>query len=127
MNGIKEMTVLEQPATCNLQHCCTSHVENSNMDDDHKSEKTASVFHIYPTTYYSLCPIKSVPLDPSIRKSAGILPKRHGIIVELNDMNSCMYNIKSGRKSLNVQNRVFCRKNRSTSSVKGITRHHGRP
>jgi hypothetical protein len=32
---------------------------------------------------YSLCPIILIPLDPSIRKTSGILPKRHSICIEL--------------------------------------------
>ena len=67
---------------------------------------------------YSLCPILFTPLDPSIRKNSGILSKRHVILVELNETCSCMYNIKCGRKSLNVHNRVCLQKNCGTSIVK---------
>jgi hypothetical protein len=33
--------------------------------------------------YIVLCPIIMIPLDPSIRKTSGILPKRHSICIEL--------------------------------------------
>jgi hypothetical protein len=58
------------------------------------------------------------PLDPSIRKNSGILSKRHVILVELNETCSCIYNIKCGRKSLNVHNRVCLQKNCGTSIAK---------
>jgi hypothetical protein len=77
--------------------------------------------------YYSLCPKKMTPLDTSIRKKSGILSKRHIILVELNESYQCMNNIKCGRKSLYVHNRVFRQKNHRTSIVKRITRHCGHP
>ena len=70
--------------------------------------------HRLPGTLYSLRPKIIVTLDPSIRKNSGILSKRHVILVELNELFSCMYNIKYRRTSLNAHNRVFRQKNRGT-------------
>ena len=47
---------------------------------------------------YSLRPIKK----PHWELYSGILPKRHGILVELNETWTLMYNIQSRRKSLNA-------------------------
>ena len=41
------------------------------------------------------------------RESSGICPKRHAILVELNEPEISMYNIKSGRKSLNAHSSLL--------------------
>ncbi len=53
---------------------------------------------------------KKDPTDNFTRTNSGILPKRHNILVPLNETYALMYNIKCGQKSLNVHNQVFRQK-----------------
>jgi hypothetical protein len=118
-----------------IRYCATSHctykeqytVECTVLLATCMETFVLSVHHTLKFTCYSLCPKKMTPLDTSIRKKSGILSKRHIILVELNESYKCMNNIKCGRKSLYVHNRVFRQKNHRTSIVKRITRHCGHP